>query len=102
MKGDYLCFRASYEHEELVEHFFLHTAELEFVQGFRGNVNRNAVAVLLKSLLYLGYFPRASCAHPRVGQDLYRKPAQFALGSHPSVPLAEQHKRPSSITAINL
>lgn len=59
MKGDYPRFRASYQHEELVEHFFLHTTELEFAQGFRGDVNRNAVAVLLKSLLYLGYFPES-------------------------------------------
>ncbi|HEX2242791.1 MAG TPA: DUF4158 domain-containing protein, partial [Gammaproteobacteria bacterium] len=30
-----------------------------FAQGFRGDVNRNAVALLLKSLLYLGYFPES-------------------------------------------
>ncbi len=59
MKGDYPRFLASYQHEELVEHFLLQAAEIEFIKEFRGDVNRNVVGVLLKSLLYLGYFPES-------------------------------------------
>ena len=57
MKGDYPRFRTSYLHEDLVEHFLLQPDELAFVGGFRGEANRNGVALLLKSLGYLGYFP---------------------------------------------
>ncbi len=57
MKGDYPKFKASYSHDGLVEHFHLDTPDQVFVSGIRGDVNREAVAVLLKSLLYLGYFP---------------------------------------------
>jgi TnpA family transposase len=59
MKGDYPRFKASYQHEELVEYFLLHNDELEFISSFRGDVNRNTVAVLLKSLLHMGYFPES-------------------------------------------
>lgn len=57
MKGDYPRFKVSWSHEELVEHFHLEPAELDFVQEFHGDVHRQGVAVLLKALLYLGYFP---------------------------------------------
>lgn len=57
MKGDYPRFRTSYLHEDLVEYFLLQPDELAFVGGFRGEANRNGVALLLKSLEYLGYFP---------------------------------------------
>ena len=59
MKGDYPRFRVSYQHEELAEHFLLQAAEIEFIKEFRGDVNRNVVGILLKSLLYLGYFPES-------------------------------------------
>ena len=36
MKGDYPCFRTSYLHEDLVEHFLLQPDELAFVSGLRG------------------------------------------------------------------
>jgi hypothetical protein len=35
MKGDYPCFRASYSHEELVEHFLLTPAERQFIAQCR-------------------------------------------------------------------
>lgn len=57
MKGDYPRFKASYSHDELVEHFHLDTQDRVFISGICGDVNRNAAAILLKSLLYLGYFP---------------------------------------------
>lgn len=49
--------KASYTHEELVEHFLLNPAEHTLVETYRGDVNRHGVAVLLKAVQYLGYFP---------------------------------------------
>jgi Domain of unknown function (DUF4158) len=57
MKGDYPRFKATYTHEELVEYFFLSPAERALIDSCRGDVNRHGVAVLLKSVQYLGYFP---------------------------------------------
>lgn len=57
MRGDYPRFRASYAHEELVEHFLLTAPEYELITQCRGDLNRHGAAILLKSLLYLGYFP---------------------------------------------
>ncbi len=53
----YPSFQTEYTHEELVEHFWLHSEEIEFVESFRSEVNKQTVAVLLKSLEYLGVFP---------------------------------------------
>jgi|SRR5581483_1422060 len=64
MKGDYPRFKASYSHEELVEHFLLTTAEHALVSDCRGDVNRHGAAVLLKSLFYLGYFPNQLSSVP--------------------------------------
>ena len=57
MTGDYPRFKAAYTHEELVEHFLLSPAEHTLVETCRGDVNRHGVAVLLKAVQYLGYFP---------------------------------------------
>jgi len=57
MKGDYPRFQKSYSHEELIEHFLLNEAEKEFLTQFRGDPHCHGVAILLKSLQYLGYFP---------------------------------------------
>jgi len=57
MNGQYPRFKNSYFYEELTEHFLLTTAELEFVRSCRGNANRQGMAILLKGLEYLGYFP---------------------------------------------
>jgi hypothetical protein len=57
MPGDYPRFKASYAHEELVEHFLLSSAEHALVDTCRGDVNRHGVAVLLKAVQYPGYFP---------------------------------------------
>jgi Domain of unknown function (DUF4158) len=70
MKGDYPKFKASYSHDGLVEHFHLDTPDQVFVSGIRGDVNREAVAVLLKSLLYLGYF--VSLRRRGVGKTIVR------------------------------
>jgi hypothetical protein len=64
MKGDYPRFKATYTHEELVEYFLLSPAERTLVETCRGDVNRHGVAVLLKSVQYLGYFPDDLCQVP--------------------------------------
>ena len=60
MKGDYPRFKATYTHEELVEHFLLSPAERALVDTCHGDANRHGVAVLLKAVQYLGYFPTIS------------------------------------------
>jgi Domain of unknown function (DUF4158) len=57
MTGDYPRFKASYTHEELVEHFLLSPTEHALVATCRSDVNRHGVAVLLKAVQHLGYFP---------------------------------------------
>ena len=57
MSKAYPHFLPSYSHQELVEHFLLTPAELQFVLAFRGEANRCGVALLLKVLPYLGYVP---------------------------------------------
>ena len=57
MKGDYPRFKATYAHEELVEHFLLNPAERALVDTCYGDAHRHGVAVLLKSVQYLGYVP---------------------------------------------
>jgi hypothetical protein len=57
MGGVYPHFKASYAHEELVEHFLLSPADLQFVFGCRMDANRCGMALLLKTLDYLGYIP---------------------------------------------
>jgi hypothetical protein len=39
------------------EAFQLGPGEFDFVCRYRGHHNRHGIAILLKSLLYLGYFP---------------------------------------------
>ena len=57
MTGDYPRFKATYTHDELVEHFLLRADERALVDSCRGEANRHGVAVLLKAVQYLGYFP---------------------------------------------
>ncbi len=47
MKGDYPCFKATYHHDELVEHFLLTPVERALVDTCYGDANRYGVAVLL-------------------------------------------------------
>ena len=57
MSKAYPHFKPSYSHDELVEHFLLTPAELQFVLALRGDANRCGAALLLKVLPYLGYVP---------------------------------------------
>jgi TnpA family transposase len=57
VKGDYPHFKATYAHEELVEHFLLSPGEQALIDTCRGDVTRHGMAVLLKAVQYLGYFP---------------------------------------------
>jgi hypothetical protein len=60
MTGDYPRFKATYTHKELVEHFLVNPADHAVIDTCSRGANRHAVAVLLKSLQYLGYFPADS------------------------------------------
>jgi hypothetical protein len=66
MKGDYPRFKVTYTDEELAEHFLLTPAERALVETCRGDVNRHSVAVLLKAVQYLGYFPEELSQVPPV------------------------------------
>lgn len=57
MKGNYPHFTENHSREELIEHFMLNETERNFTIQFRGDANRHGVAIWLKSLQYLGYFP---------------------------------------------
>jgi TnpA family transposase len=57
MTGDYPRFKATYTYEELVEHFLLSPADHAVIETCYGDANRHGVAVLLKAVQYLGYFP---------------------------------------------
>jgi hypothetical protein len=59
MSGTYPDFQSSYTHEEMVEHFLLTPADLSLVFACRGHVNRCGMALLLKTLPYLGYVPES-------------------------------------------
>jgi hypothetical protein len=54
---DYPRFNHIYSREALIEHFLLSHPERLLASEMRGDVNRLGFAILLKSLLYLGYFP---------------------------------------------
>lgn len=57
IKNLYPRFEESYQEDELIEHFWITNDEIIFVETFRNEVNRQAAAILLKSLDHLGYFP---------------------------------------------
>src|SRR2546426_4086938 len=65
MRGEYPRFRASYARDELVVQFLLTPQDHELIAHCRGDVNRYGVAILLKSLPYLGYFPNDLRKVPR-------------------------------------
>jgi hypothetical protein len=69
MKGDYPRFQAAYAHEELVIHFLLTPRDIEVIDCVRGDVNRQGVALLLKSLSHLGDFPDDMSAVPQEVRD---------------------------------
>jgi Domain of unknown function (DUF4158) len=50
MTGDYPRFKATYTHDELVEHFLLSADERALVDSCRGEANRHGGAVLLKAV----------------------------------------------------
>ena len=57
MEGEYPRFKSSYLQEELAEAFQLGPDEFDFVFRYRSDHNRHGIAIWLKSLLNLGYFP---------------------------------------------
>jgi hypothetical protein len=51
----YPGFQSSYTQDELIEHFLLTPAAIALVLSCRGDANRCGMALLLKTLPYLGY-----------------------------------------------
>jgi hypothetical protein len=82
MRGDYPQFQKNYTYEDLVEHFLLDETEQEFIAQFRGDANRHGVAILLKSLQHLGYFPQHINETPYQVKAFIAK--QLNLVSNPS------------------
>jgi hypothetical protein len=60
----YPGFQSSYTQEELIEHFLLTPAEIALVLSCRGDANRCGMALLLKTLPYLGYVPNGVAQIP--------------------------------------
>jgi hypothetical protein len=56
MPGDHPRFKATYAHEEVVEHFPLSPAKHALIATCYGDTNGHGMAVL-KAVQYLGYFP---------------------------------------------
>jgi Domain of unknown function (DUF4158) len=67
MTGDYPRFKTTYTHDDLVEHCLLSPADHAVIDTCDGDANRHGVAVLLKSIQYLGYFPADL---PQVPQEI--------------------------------
>jgi hypothetical protein len=64
MSGSYPSFKRSYSQEELIEHFLLTPADVHLVVSCRGDTNRCGMALLLKTLDYLGYVPESLAQIP--------------------------------------
>ena len=62
MGQSYPGFQSSYTQEELIEHFLLTPAEIALMLFCRGDAKRCGMALLLKTLPYLGYVPNAVSA----------------------------------------
>ena len=92
MKGDYPRFKVTYTHEELVEHFLLTPAERTLVDTCRGEANRHGVAVLLKAVQYLGYFPDELPQVPVVVRTFIAHQLQL-LWDHADISAPSQYPR---------
>jgi hypothetical protein len=99
MKGDYPRFRAAYSHEELAEQFLLTPTDLELISQCRGDINRHGIAVLLKSLLYLGYFPNSLRAIPSELREFIAKQLGVAPGTTSRAVMASVAASPAATTA---
>jgi Domain of unknown function (DUF4158) len=86
MQGDYPGFKVTYTDEELAEHFLLTPAERALVDTCRGDVNRHGMAVLLKTVQYLGYFPAELCQVPEVVRTFIAHQLQLLWDHTPTYP----------------
>src|ERR1022692_4494240 len=66
MVGLYRDFKSSYSERELDLDFSLTVQEVQFIGQFNGESNRQASAILLKALPYLGRFPESLLEVPEV------------------------------------
>lgn len=93
MKGDYPRFQAVYTHEELVVHFLLTSHDVEVIDRVRGEVNRQGVALLLKSLSHLGYFPDEVGAVPQEVRDFLAHQLTLLWDASAQYPADERTQR---------
>ena len=91
MKGDYPGFKVTYTDEELAEHFLLTPAERALVETCRGDVNRHGIAVLLKAVQYLGYFPAELSQVPWGSVPSLRTSSSFYGTTRPPIPVIPAH-----------
>jgi len=93
VKGDYPRFHAAYAHEELVIHFLLTPHDIEVIDRVRGDVNRQGVALLLKSLSHLGYFPADMSAVPQEVRDFLAHQLTLLWDPGAQYPMDERTQR---------
>jgi Domain of unknown function (DUF4158) len=86
MQGEYPGFKVTYTDEELAEHFLLTPAERALVDTCRGDVNRHGMAVLLKTVQYLGYFPAELSHVPEVVRTFIAHQLQLLWDHTPTYP----------------
>jgi hypothetical protein len=86
MQGDYPHFKTTYMHEELVEHFLLNPTERALVDTCYGDGHRHGVAVLLKAVQYLGYFPHDLQQVPEVVRTFIAHQLQLLWDHKPDYP----------------
>jgi hypothetical protein len=86
MQGDYPHFKTTYGHEELVEHFLLNSTERALVDTCYRDVHRHGMAVLLKAVQYLGYFPHDLQQVPEVVRTFIAHQLQLLWDYTPDYP----------------
>jgi hypothetical protein len=89
MQGDYPHFKTTYVQDELVEYFLLNPTERALVDTCYGDVHRYGVALLLKAVQYLGYFPYDLQQVPEVVRMFIAHQLQTLVGSHARLSVAE-------------
>ena len=86
MQGDYPHFKTTYVQEELVEHFLLNPTERALVDTCYGDGHRHGVAMLLKAVQYLGYFPHDLQQVPEVVRTFIAHQLQLLWDHTPDYP----------------
>jgi hypothetical protein len=74
----------SYSHEDLVEHFLLTPSELDLVLKCRGDASHRDMALLLKTLLHLGYVPSLDEIPSEVREFVAAQSGRSRSGNQPA------------------